>query len=137
VGVRHLPSGSLVILTAQLERIARVVEDMRPDWPFPSIVRALCSLDGRETSDIALAAVRVAADPESKSPTRITLAGPWWSPVDNSDRPKVATVHQPPPFRRENVRPADPEWAHQLVEQTKAQIRAARPPSVPETQEPA
>jgi hypothetical protein len=56
-------------------------------------------------------------DPEDKARAFIRdLLRQGWSP----HRPVTAL----PPRPREV---ADPEWAHQLVEQTKAQIRAARP----------
>jgi hypothetical protein len=136
--VQSFTAGGVVILTAPLERIAQVVSDIRPDWPYPSIVRAICSCDGKDPAAIALAAVRVAADPESKSPTRITLPGPWWKPSDCSDKPATTGTHLPPPFQREQIRavPPVPEYEaarQQYVPKREAVIRATRQTQPAET----
>lgn len=115
-----------MILTPFLMDLAKVVHGIREDWPLPSIHRALCQCEGRSEQDIALAAVRVAADPDTKAPARLTMPGPWWLPVDNTDRrPHLAEVRMPPRYEREQIRAVPPPPA--LIAQTRAQLRAARP----------
>jgi hypothetical protein len=139
VGVRSLSQRreGVVILSASLERLALVIADLRPDWPLPSIHRALCACDGHEPAELALAAVRVASDPATKSPTRMTLAGPWWLPVDfPPDKARhLSAIPPPPAFAREHVRPADPKRAAALSAEARAVIRAARAAQPEQTEE--
>jgi hypothetical protein len=114
-----------MILTPFLMDVAKVVQGIRPDWPLPSIHRALCSCGDRREAEIALAAVRVASDPDSKGPTRMTLIGPWWNPVDlTGTKPSTAETRMPPPFLHEQIRAVPPP--SELLSETRARIRAAR-----------
>lgn len=62
------------------QRIAAAVSMLRPDWPAGSILTVMThpSLDHRPLPDLAVALVRAALDPDTRTPARITQPGPWW-----------------------------------------------------------
>lgn len=65
------------------ETLAAEVRRIRPDWSTASIQRALAaeSVAERPWPLVAVAALVVAKDPESKHPGRLAHDGPWWGPA--------------------------------------------------------
>src|SRR5690348_15211392 len=63
----------------QLDRIAAVLNILRPEWPISSC-KTLLEKDHsrRPYADLAIAAVAVAVDPRSATPKRLAELGPWW-----------------------------------------------------------
>lgn len=63
----------------QVERLASAAHALRPDWPVKSLCTYLASEHtARAYRDVAIALVWVAADPESRTPRRMSEHGPWW-----------------------------------------------------------
>jgi hypothetical protein len=87
----------------ELARIAAAVNLLRPDWPISSVQTLLENHhSSRPFHDLAVAAVWVATDPDSKTPARLTEAGPWWAALRTSSTPG------PPLFDRD-------EWHAEFV----------------------
>lgn len=65
----------------EAQRIAAAVNALRPDWAQAGLMTVLSDERIRLTRtyrDTAVAFVALAADPESRKPTRIFEHGPWW-----------------------------------------------------------
>lgn len=74
----------------ELARIAAAVNLLRPDWPTKS-VQTLLERDHATWPyhDLAVAAVWVATDPTSKTPARLSEAGPWWQALGVTSTPRL------------------------------------------------
>ena len=83
----------------EADRIAHAVAILRPDWPATSIRTVLTStpeIMARPRRDVALALTYVACDSESKTPKRVTEAGPWWQAAVAGDNHAAPTRAHPP-----------------------------------------
>lgn len=68
----------------ELERLAAAINQLRPDWPRTSLLTYLTEHSARGYADLAIAAVAVATDPNSRTPRRMDEAGPWWQLVNQT-----------------------------------------------------
>lgn len=101
-----------------LRALAHLVHHIRPDWDEHGILAKLtqATTAGRRTPDLALAAIRAAAEPSNRTPAVIPFDGPHWAervtPVDPHPRP------YPHP-----VPTVAPDAVHQLAAAVRAAIR--------------
>lgn len=59
--------------------LAKLVEQIRPDWDFPGIMAALGKAAGKGSfPDVAIAAITAAADPGARTPGVIPTDGHHW-----------------------------------------------------------
>jgi hypothetical protein len=58
--------------------LAMAIRHIRPDWHLAAIQAALSQVADRPFADVALAAVLVARDPQTRFPGRLLTDGPWW-----------------------------------------------------------
>ena len=80
----------------ELQRLAAAMNALRPDWPTSSLFTLLRSKHaGRAYADLAVAAVAVSVDPNTKTPARLSEAGPWWSLVRQDVTPQVGPGSDP------------------------------------------
>lgn len=64
----------------EVERLAKSVNGLRPDWPWNSLVTFIeTHLTDRAYRDVAVALAYIAADPETRTPKRVLEPGPWWN----------------------------------------------------------
>jgi len=62
----------------EAEVIAAAVAIIRPDWLQSSLVTLMGKYKHKPARDVALALVWIAYDPETTSPGRLDVPGPWW-----------------------------------------------------------
>lgn len=63
----------------EVERIAKAINGLRPDWPWNALVTFIeAHLTERAYRDVAVALTVVACDPETRTPKRVLEPGPWW-----------------------------------------------------------
>jgi len=62
----------------QAQAIAHLVHQLRPEWSERGIMAQLGKLTTRRATDVALASIRAAADPEAKTPGVIPTPGSHW-----------------------------------------------------------
>lgn len=66
----------------EVERLAAMAHELRPDWPVSSLCTWLmASHANRAYRDVAVALAWVAADTATRTPKRMDEAGPWWQAV--------------------------------------------------------
>lgn len=64
----------------EIQRIAKAMNALRPDWRVDSLVTFLQANHGtRPYRDLATAAAVVATDPGTKTPELLNRHGAWWS----------------------------------------------------------
>lgn len=61
----------------QVQRIARAINLIRPDWPVPSLETFIRRHEHMAPVDLHLQLVYVAHDPKTTTPARIDQHGPW------------------------------------------------------------
>ena len=64
----------------ELQRLAAMTNQLRPEWPVKSLV-TLITRDhaARPYRDLAVALAWIATDARTKTPARLSEAGPWWT----------------------------------------------------------
>lgn len=63
----------------EVERIAKAINGLRPDWPWNSLVTFIGThLSERAYRDVAVALAYVACEAETRTPKRVLESGPWW-----------------------------------------------------------
>lgn len=83
----------------QVERLAAATNALRPDWPIPSLRTLIAGkLGHRAYTDAAIALTWIATDPDTRTPARVTEAGPWWT---------VAVAASRTPDQPDGVTPRD------------------------------
>lgn len=75
----------------QAEALANLIHVLRPEWDRAGIFSALGHCKDRNEFDVAMAAIRAAADPETRSPGRIPSGGDHWH-----ERVAPVTAPRPP-----------------------------------------
>jgi len=94
----------------QAQALMHAIHLLRPSWNEEGIYAALAKVKHRDPFDVALAALRAAADDKAKTPGVIPTTGPHW----NEAPPKVIepdTTWRPP--QRDECCPAHPgSWAN-------------------------
>lgn len=76
---------------ATAEHLAAVVAALRSDWDERGIVAALAQARDRgDVSQVAMAAIRAAADPSNRTPAVIAMEGPHWR-----EKPAAARIKDP------------------------------------------
>jgi len=63
---------------AQADHLAALMHELRPEWDAHGCLKALEKVAGRNPFDIAMAALRAAADLGAKTPGVIPSDGPHW-----------------------------------------------------------
>ena len=73
----------------QAAAIAQTVHTLRPAWNVEGVFAALGKCQDRDPFEVALAAIRAAADPQARTPGVIPGPGPHWNelPPKAPDRP--------------------------------------------------
>lgn len=66
-----------MLTRTEAERLAQAVHALRPSWPVASLMTFLQKRKDRAYLDLALELTFVALDPDTKSPARIDVDGPW------------------------------------------------------------
>lgn len=81
----------------EIGRIAAAANLLRPDWPIASIKTLLekPELVNRPRRDVAVALVWVACESDTKTPSRVLTAGPWWQ-ASAVDRAPEENLRRPP-----------------------------------------
>ena len=84
----------------EAERLAKVLNFLRPDWPTTSLKTWLMvNMSEYSWQDAATVAVNCVCDPATETPARILERGPWW----NTIRPAMLSLEQsPPPYYQRN-----------------------------------
>lgn len=78
----------------ELERIAHAANAYRPDWPVRSVLTYLENDQAhRSYRDLAVALAYVATDPTTKTPRRLSEAGPWWTTTRESPTAVLGPRH--------------------------------------------
>ncbi len=64
----------------EIQRLAAATNQIRPEWPVKSLVTFI-SRDhaARPYRDLAVALAWIATDARTKTPARLSEAGPWWT----------------------------------------------------------
>jgi len=79
----------------EVERIAKAINGLRPDWPWNALVTFIeTHLSDRAYRDAAVALAYVACEAETRTPKRVLESGPWWKvgPAANSStEPGIVT----------------------------------------------
>ena len=79
--------------TREMEKVAEVMNIIRPDWPARSILTTLQrDHANRPYRDLLIAAVALAADPRTATPARLAEHGPWWVAAYQAGRQSTPTV---------------------------------------------
>lgn len=81
---------------AEAARIAASGSALRPDWSQEQIIGVLRDPRirvHRTPADTAAALARLALDPDTRQPTRLLEAGPWWTTAPGGG--PAALVHRP------------------------------------------
>jgi hypothetical protein len=63
----------------QIERLAAMANQLRPEWPIRSLLTILTKHAARPYRDLAVALTWIATDARTKTPARLAEAGPWWT----------------------------------------------------------
>jgi hypothetical protein len=63
----------------ELQRLAMAANAIRPEWPVRSLVTLLTKHAARPYRDLAVALAWIATDARTKTPARLSEAGPWWT----------------------------------------------------------
>lgn len=88
----------------QGEAIAALMSALRADWDYPGCFAAVGAVKDRNPHDVAMAAVRLCATTEAKTPAVLKIDGPHW-------REKVAPSLALFPPRKDEACPKHPgEW---------------------------
>ena len=67
------------MMLEEIDRLAQAVNALRPDWRINSLKTFIANnLANRSYRDAVAAFVWIAADPETRTPSRILNNGPWW-----------------------------------------------------------
>jgi LmbE family N-acetylglucosaminyl deacetylase len=70
----------LTVQQPQAQALANLLHQLRPDWNVTSIMALLGKhKDGHEFTALSLAAVKAAANPDTRTPAVIFLPGPHWA----------------------------------------------------------
>ena len=78
----------------EIERIAKAINGLRPDWPWNSLVTFIGThLSERAYRDVAVALAYVACEAETRTPKRVLESGPWWhiGPASTATEPGIVT----------------------------------------------
>lgn len=67
-----------MISKTEAERLAAMANQLRPDWPIPSLLTFLAHHKARAYRDLAVALAWIATDPATENPGRLNENGPWW-----------------------------------------------------------
>jgi hypothetical protein len=88
-------------------RIAAAINQLRPDWPAPSLRTLLArpELATRPRRDVAVALTWVACESTTQTPARVLEHGPWWRAAQTGSD---ATRH--PPRRGQACNHHPGEW---------------------------
>lgn len=79
----------------QARPLAATVHALRPDWDTAGILSALQRCAGRNEFDVAVAAIKAAADPGAKTPGVIPSDGPHWRERVSAERtPRNPMPHE-------------------------------------------
>ena len=64
----------------EIQRLAAMTNALRPEWPVKSLVTFI-NRDhaARPYRDLAVALAWIATDARTKTPARLSEAGPWWT----------------------------------------------------------
>lgn len=62
----------------EAEALTNLIHELRPEWDRGGIFKALGLVKDRNPFDVSMAALRAAADPETRTPGRIPTAGDHW-----------------------------------------------------------
>lgn len=77
----------------EAERLAKMANGLRPDWPWNSLVTFIeTHLAERSYRDAAVALAYVACEPDTRTPRRVLEAGPWWNVGPASARPTESCI---------------------------------------------
>lgn len=77
----------------EIDRVAHVMNVLRPDWPVASVVTILRRDHAtRPYRDLLIAAVAVAVDERTATPARLAEHGPWWVAAYQAGRQSTPTV---------------------------------------------
>lgn len=72
----------------EVERIAKAINGLRPDWPWNSLCTFIeTHLSDRAYRDAAVALAYVACEAETRTPKRVLESGPWWKVGPAANRP--------------------------------------------------
>jgi hypothetical protein len=63
----------------EIERLAAMANQLRPEWPVRSLVTLLTKHAARPYRDLAVTLAWIATDAQTKTPARLSEAGPWWT----------------------------------------------------------
>lgn len=88
----------------QGQAIAALMSALRDDWDEPGCLAAVAAVKDRDPHDVAMAAIRLCATAEAKTPGALKVAGQHWR-----ERVSGATVRYPPK-RGEDCRKHAGEW---------------------------
>jgi hypothetical protein len=76
-----------------IQRIARAMNALRPDWAIPSLITFLGrNHSDRATRDLTIAAIVVATDPKTATPQLLNQHGPWWAAAQTVAGGTASTV---------------------------------------------
>lgn len=67
-----------MLTNTQIERLAGMANQLRPEWPVNSLVTYIKKHRTRAYRDLAVALSWVATDSDSHTPARLDENGPWW-----------------------------------------------------------
>ena len=67
-----------MLTNTQIERLAGMANQLRPEWPVNSLVTFIRKHRTRAYRDLAVALSWVATDDASHTPARLDENGPWW-----------------------------------------------------------
>lgn len=95
----------MTISREQGQAIATLMSALRPEWDQPGCLAAVGQLISRDPANVAMAAVRLCATPEARTPGALTNphGGHW------TERVTVSPVRYPPK-RGEDCRKHPGEW---------------------------
>jgi hypothetical protein len=83
-----------MLTPAQVAAIAVCVNSLRDEWDVYAISAALARVDTKKSAaEVAVAAIKAAADPTNRFPSVISFAGPHWGTRAKSKAPE----HWQPP----------------------------------------
>lgn len=63
----------------ELARLANAAHRLREDWPVASLRSLLAEHASKPWRDVAVALTWIATDPNTTTPGRLNLPGPWWT----------------------------------------------------------
>lgn len=111
----------------EIERLAAMANQLRPEWPVRSLVTHLTNHHaGRAYRDLAVALAYVATDSATVTPARLKESGPWWRTTEEQARTPVGRripcpFHDDQPASRckscaEEATPPPPNWRDRAKE---------------------